>query len=78
MATNAGNDASPNAVVFDGSREDVGAVVRWADGPILPARFNEIVAGEVGESVVGPEDENRLPGRPLTAFFFASNPFAFV
>lgn len=56
-------------VVFDESREDVVAVVRGVDGPILPARFNEIVAGQVGESVVRPEDENRLPGRPLTAFF---------
>ena len=61
MAMNAGNDASPNAVVFDESREDVVAVVCRVDGSVLPARFNEIVAGEVGESVVRPEDENCLP-----------------
>lgn len=43
----------------------------------LPAHFNEVVAGEVGEPVVRSEDENCLPGRPLTAFF-GSSPFAFV
>ena len=69
MATNTGNDPSPGGIVVDESREDLVAVDRGAEGPVLPVRFNEIVAGKVGESVARPEDENRLPGRPLTAFF---------
>ena len=78
MATNTGNDPSPGGIVVDESREDLVAVDRGAEGPVSPVRFNEIVAGKVGESVARPEDENRLPGRPLTAFFFAANPFALV
>ena len=34
------------------SCENVVSVVHRADDPVLPARFNEVVAGEVGEPVV--------------------------
>ena len=69
MELNAGNDPSPSAVVVDVPRENVVAVESGAEGPVLPVRFNQIVAGEVGDAVARPADENRLPGRPLTAFF---------
>lgn len=59
----------PPTQLFLMSRVKMKLLLFGADGPILPARFNEIVAGEVRESVVRPEDENRLPGRLLTAFF---------
>lgn len=68
-AINAGNEPYPSAVVVDHSSEDVVSVDRGAEGPVLPVRFNQIVAGEVGGDVARPEDEHRLPGRPLTAFF---------
>ena len=42
MATNAGNDPSPGGIVVDESSEDVVAVDRRAEGPVLPVRFNEI------------------------------------
>ena len=64
MEGNAGNAPSPGAVVVNRSSEDVVSVDRGADGPGLPAHFNEIVAGEVGRDVARPEDANRLPGRP--------------
>lgn len=69
MELNAGNDPSPSAVVVDVPRENVVAVESGAEGPVLPVSFNQIVAGEVGDAVARPADENRLPGRPLTAFF---------
>ena len=78
MELNAGNEPSPSAVVVDVPRENVVGVDRGAEGPVLPVRFNQIVAGEVGDAVARPADENRLPGRPLTAFFFTANPFALV
>ena len=69
MDVNAGNAPSPGAVVVNHSSEDVVSVDRGADSPGLPVHFNQIVAGEVGRDVARPEDANRLPGRPLTAFF---------
>ena len=69
MDVNAGNAPSPGAVVVNHSSEDVVFVDRRAESPGLPVHFNQIVAGEVGRDVARPEDENRLPGRLLTAFF---------
>ena len=69
MDMNAGNEPSPSAVVVDYLSEDVLSVDRGDEGPVLPVLFNQIVAGEVGRDIARPEDENRLPGRPLTAFF---------
>ena len=68
MDVNAGNASSPGAVVSHSSG-DVVSVDRGAENPSLPVHFNEVVAGEVGRYVARPEDANRLPGRPLTAFF---------
>ena len=56
-------------VVCEKSSEDVVILDHAAAGPGLPVPFKEIVAGEVGESAPKPADSNRLPGRPLTAFF---------
>ena len=68
MEVNAGNASSSGAVVNDSSG-DVVVVDRGAENPGLPVQFNEVVAGAVARDVARPEDANRLPGRPLTAFF---------
>ena len=69
MDVNAGNAPSPGADVVNHLSEDVVIVDCGAESPGLPVHFNQIVAGEVGSDVARPADENRLPGRPLTAFF---------
>ena len=65
----AGNVASSGAVGINVVREDLVSSELGATGPVLPVNFSQIVAGGVANDVVRPADENRLPGRPLTAFF---------
>ena len=51
-AMRAGRSSSSSLSVQSGSCENVVCVVHGADGAVLPARFNEVVAEEVGEPVV--------------------------
>ena len=78
MATNAGIDASRGAVDVRESCEDVVVTARGAETPnkSVPVQSLSSVVSEknVSSVPVVVRDENALPNRPLTAFFYTTSP----